>query len=172
MTLASLISNYADYNAWANQTLVAWLSAKPAEVLSAPTQSSFPSLVKTLNHILAVEEFWLSVIEEAPTASSRYGMTEFDPKEVMESLLAHSERFSAYVKGLSEEELSKTIYLKTPWFESDLPRGEYIMHAVNHGTYHRGQLTSMGHQVGLHDAPMSDYNFYNLAKMSMAAPVN
>ncbi|WP_315819131.1 DinB family protein [Paraflavitalea speifideaquila] len=33
---------------------------------------------------------------------------------------------------------------------------------MNHSTYHRGQVVTIGHQVGLKDAPITDYMFYLL----------
>jgi uncharacterized damage-inducible protein DinB len=42
------------------------------------------------------------------------------------------------------------------------PRVELLQHCLNHSTYHRGQIVSIGHQVGLKDAPMTDYMYYVL----------
>jgi uncharacterized damage-inducible protein DinB len=36
------------------------------------------------------------------------------------------------------------------------------MHCMNHSTYHRGQIVTMGRNLGFTDAPMTDYNFYNV----------
>ncbi|MFB6801427.1 DinB family protein [Peribacillus butanolivorans] len=32
---------------------------------------------------------------------------------------------------------------------------------MNHSTYHRGQIITIGRNVGLTDAPMTDFNIYN-----------
>lgn len=41
------------------------------------------------------------------------------------------------------------------------PRFEFILQIVNHSTYHRGQIITIGRNVGLIDAPMTDFNVYN-----------
>ncbi len=162
MSLQRLMTNYAEYNAWANSTLIEWVSGKPAEALTAEVTSSFPSILKTLNHILSVQEYWFSIITETAPSTSRYGATELVAEEVIADLLANSKQVAEYVAGLSAEELGKTILVESPWFGSNLSRYEYIQHMLNHSTYHRGQVTSMGHHIGQHDAPMTDYNFYNV----------
>jgi uncharacterized damage-inducible protein DinB len=36
------------------------------------------------------------------------------------------------------------------------------MQVMNHSTYHRGQIITIGRNLGFTDAPMTDYNFYNI----------
>jgi uncharacterized damage-inducible protein DinB len=43
---------------------------------------------------------------------------------------------------------------------------EYLLRVVNHGTYHRGQIVTMGRNIGTTDASNTDYNFYNIVKSS------
>src|SRR5690242_11895194 len=49
--IAYLMKNYANYNLWANTTLVRWLKSKPAAELEQEVASSFPSIKLTLLHI-------------------------------------------------------------------------------------------------------------------------
>jgi len=81
--------NYAAYNVWANETLVEWLKTKPVEVFTKEIPSSFPSILKTLNHIWAVEEFWHSVISETKLETNRYLQTELDVEEVTSGIIQH-----------------------------------------------------------------------------------
>ena len=32
-----------------------------------------------------------------------------------------------------------------------------ILHVMNHGTYHRGQLVTMGRELGISDPPKTDF---------------
>ena len=61
MSLHKLMTNYADYNSWVNQKYVDWLSTKPDELLHKETPSSFPSIIRTLNHIWSTQEFWWGI---------------------------------------------------------------------------------------------------------------
>jgi uncharacterized damage-inducible protein DinB len=162
MSLQKLMTNYANYNVWANKTLIEWLNTKPTEVFHKEVLSSFPSILKTLNHIWAVEEFWHSVIAETTLETNRYGAAEIELGEVLSGLVERSELLATYVRALSEKDLEKEVFLDTPWVKGTMPRYEFIQHCLNHSTYHRGQITTMGHHADLHDAPMTDYNYYNM----------
>lgn len=163
MSLKHLMINYARYNAWANETLINWLNTKPEERLTEEVPSSFPSIIKTFNHILAVQEFWMAVISETPQESQRYMAQTFDNEEIKSSLIAQSKVMADYIAGLSDDALMTKVYLDTPWVKGTLPRYEFIHHLFNHSTYHRGQVTTIGRNLGLTDAPMTDYNYYNMA---------
>jgi uncharacterized damage-inducible protein DinB len=69
----------------------------------------------------------------------------------------------------SEEELSKSILIESPWFTSHLPRYEYMQQVLTHGVYHRGQVVTMGRNLGFTDAPNTDYNFYNVEMVAATA---
>ncbi|MDQ3112185.1 MAG: DinB family protein [Bacteroidota bacterium] len=163
MSLQKLMTNYAAYNLWANQSLVEWLRTKPAELFKAEVPSSFSSILKTFNHILAVQEFWYSVVNESELKTNRYGATEMQLEEVIADLIAQSNALGAYVNTLSEKELEKKVHLDTPWVKGEMPRYEFLQHVFNHSTYHRGQIITIGRNIGLTDAPMTDYNFFNMA---------
>ena len=154
--------NYAAYNAWANESVVNWLQTKPADLLSQEIPSSYSSLVQTLSHILAVQEFWESIIAETPLTSSRYLTQEFDAAEICATIVTQSHALAAHIATLADEALHKEITLDLPWVQGTLQRYEFIQHVYNHSTYHRGQLTTIGRNLGLTDVPMTDYNFYNM----------
>jgi uncharacterized damage-inducible protein DinB len=164
MSLKKLISNYSNYNVWANETLIGWLKSKPAELWDKEVPSSFSSITQTIVHIWDTERFWYSVLKGLPAPPSfRFNPYTGTPLEAMESLLSQSKEIAAFIDSLSEEELCADSYLDTPWVKGSLPVYEFIQHTITHGTYHRGQLITIGRNVGLTDAPMTDYNFYNMA---------
>jgi uncharacterized damage-inducible protein DinB len=161
ITLASLISEYAVYNLWANKTLVDWLKNKPAELMTCEVSSSFPSLKLTMIHIYNTQKFWLLVLQRDYTTQTE-SLENRDCEDVMNELVEQSLEFSNYVSSLTEQQLQDEVELITPWFESNQPRLEYIHHCMNHSTYHRGQMITIGRNLGFTDAPMTDYNFYLL----------
>jgi uncharacterized damage-inducible protein DinB len=159
-TIVSLMKNYADYNCWANTELVNWLRTKDESLLEKHVLSSFPSIKLTLVHIWQTERYWLSILQrKAPENYSEFtGTTE----EALDLLLEKSAELAEYVQRLSEEEIEETTLIVNPWFQSDFQNLEYIMHACNHSTYHRGQVITIGRNLGFTDAVMTDYNFYNV----------
>jgi uncharacterized damage-inducible protein DinB len=167
LDLTGLIKNYANYNLWANKQLVDWLKTKPVSVMKREVPSSFPSLILTLKHMWKTQLFWLAVLNRTHESLT---YEEFDGTldELFEGFISQSQEFADYVNSLDETALTESSYLKTPWFEADLPRFEFIQHCMNHSTYHRGQLVTIGRNVELTDAPMTDYNFYNIMITSRA----
>lgn len=158
-----MMTNYAEYNLWVNQQFSNWLSTKSDELLHQEVISSFSSIIKTLNHIWATEEYWYSVIAETSEFDKRE-VEELVTSEVLKGLVNRSACLAQLIASLSEEELAKTIKIDNPWFQCELPRYEYLLQVVNHGTYHRGQIVTMGRNIGITDASNTDYNFYNVMK--------
>ncbi|MBO9153797.1 DinB family protein [Chitinophaga sp. GCM10012297] len=155
-----LVQNYADYNLWANERLVNWLRTKPEEVVGREVPSSFPSIQKTLVHIWQTQRYWLSILrkEEAQTYDEYTGTLE----DTYSGILEQSREMAGFIRTLNADAVLGTTLIVSPWFQSDFPNFEYIIHAVTHSTYHRGQITTIGRNLGFTDAPMTDYNFYNV----------
>jgi len=167
MSLQKLMANYAAFNLWANRTVVQWLQTKPADVLDKEVPSGYSSIAKTLVHIWNTEVFWLLVLQEvSPPPIFKEGF-EGTNEEAMNGLLRQSEQFAVYVGSLSEKGLLEMCVLDAPWMSGQLPRYEYIQHCMNHGTYHRGQIITIGRNIGLTDPPMTDYNYYNMVVKSI-----
>ena len=163
MSLKKIMSNYADYNLWVNQQFVNWLSPKSDELLYAEVPSSFSTIMKTLDHIWSTEEYWFSVISET-AATEKKTENELSRDQIFEGLLNASAKLKQFIHSLSEEDLVKEVKITNPWFECELPISEYLIQVINHGTYHRGQIVTMGRNIGITDASNTDYNFYNVVK--------
>ncbi|WP_031527931.1 DinB family protein [Dyadobacter crusticola] len=159
-SLAYLMQNYADYNHWANCTLINWLKRKPRELVDKEVLSSFSTIRETLIHIVETQRYWLSVINP----DGDYSDQEFDGDldETFSFVMAQSQELAEYVETLSAGGLVEETLVVSPWFECNFPKFEYILHCMNHSTYHRGQIVTMGRNLGFTDAPMTDYNFYNV----------
>lgn len=159
-SLTYLMKNYASYNHWANKTMVDWLSTKPAELMTQDVTSSFPTIKQTLIHIYQTQSYWLSVIQKDKDFKphSPNGSTE----EIFQILVSQSEKIVHYIEQMTSEEVQENNLVVNPWFECNYPNFEYIMQCMNHSTYHRGQVVTMGRILGITDAPMTDYNFYNV----------
>ena len=161
--IISLVYDYVLANKWAIETIITWLRTKPADAIEQEIASSFPGIRGTLVHIWDTERFWLSVIKQQPAPES-FRRTGFHGtlEEVFKGIQATSKELADFVTNLSEEELCGTVSFYTPWAEGSKTRFEFIQHCVNHSSYHRGQLVTVGHHVGFHDAPMTDFSFYLL----------
>lgn len=163
MSLKNIMSNYADYNLWVNQQFVNWLSPKSDELLYAEVPSSFSTIMKTLDHIWSTEEYWFSVISETSLLEKKLE-SELSKEEILSGLLNSSKKLADFINSLLEEDFVKKVKIINPWFECELPISDYLLQVINHGTYHRGQIVTMGRNLGITDASNTDYNFYNVVK--------
>lgn len=161
--ITSLVFDYVRANQWAIETIVTWLKDKPADAIEKEVSSSFPGIRGTLVHIWDTERFWLSVITQQPAPPS-FRFTGFDGslEEVFEGIQSTSKELTEFITSLTEEELCAAVHFDTPWAQGTQTRYEFIQHCINHSSYHRGQLVTIGHHVGFHDAPMTDFSFYLL----------
>ncbi|GAA3759981.1 DinB family protein [Flavobacterium ginsengiterrae] len=163
MSLKKIMSNYADYNLWVNQQFVNWLSPKSDELLYAEVPSSFSNIMKTLDHIWSTEAYWFSVISQTPMIEKE-SFEDLSKEEIFAGLLNSSTKLKHLINSITEEDLVQEVKITNPWFECELPIADYLIQVINHGTYHRGQIVTMGRNVGITDASNTDYNFYNVVK--------
>ncbi|MBK6264047.1 DinB family protein [Marivirga sp. S37H4] len=161
----TLISDYANYNYWANKQLADWLMTKPEEKIDQEIPSSFSSIRKTLLHMKDTQEFWLNVLREQQNIENEVSKgfdIEMSVSEVFDSIIDQSGVMASVIENYSEAALTEEVITITPWFESTQPRYELIQHCMNHSTYHRGQIITITRNLGITDAPMTDFNFYLL----------
>jgi uncharacterized damage-inducible protein DinB len=156
---STLIKDFVRYNNWANKCLIDFLRTKPSVQLEQIVPSSFPSIRHTIDHIMQTERFWLSVLTEKPRAAERT-IFQGTLDDLVDTFLETSEELLTYVESLSDAELVEEVVFTSPWVNSTSPRYQFIHHALNHSTYHRGQIITIGRNLGFTDAPMTDYNFF------------
>jgi uncharacterized damage-inducible protein DinB len=163
MSLQKLMTNYAEFNLWANRTMVQWLQTKPEELLDKKVPSSYPSIIGTIVHIWNTEVFWLQVLQVATPPPVFTDGFEGSNEDAMKAFINQSEQFADYIGSLSESDLLEICTLDASWMSGQLPKYEFIQHCLNHSTYHRGQIITIGRNIGITDPPMTDYNYYNMA---------
>ena len=138
-----------DYNAWANHRVMDAVSALTQEQFTKPMGSSFSSIRDTLAHIYGAEWIWLERFQGRSPASLP-GATEFvDLASLRTRWLEHEERLLKFVRGLTQANLDGMLEYKTLKFGVyKNPLWQSLQHLVNHGSYHRGQVTTMLRQLG------------------------
>lgn len=164
MSLKALATKSVQYNNWVVHKYIDWLATKSDEQLNQEVISSFPTILKTLHHIWQTQEFWWSQISESNDFDFEKTSSITDKEGIFNAIKNNSQKLADYVETLSEEDLSKNIKIDNQWFQCDFSRYEYIQHIILHGTYHRGQIVTMGRNAGITDAPMTDFNFWNIYK--------
>lgn len=163
MSLKTLLTNSVEYNTWVTEQLVQWLQTYPEDVLQKECPSSFTSIAKTLKHISDTQLYWSSMIRETPTPAFEYIASSVDVKTEMHNLVNEAKLLEVFVKE-NIEAMHEPYLIESQWFSSNFPKYEYVQHLIIHTTYHRGQIVTIGHNVGVQKAPMLDYNFWNVMR--------
>ncbi|MBD8838656.1 MULTISPECIES: DinB family protein [unclassified Paenibacillus] len=153
-----------NYNAWANQTILNRIKELPSSVLSQEVNSSFPTIAHALSHIYAVDKMWYLVLtgtgmpEALQACMPLNGEIHGSIDEYMQMFADLSAQYSEWLQG--QTNLEQTVLLDNPFAgvrETSL--SEMVFHLVNHGTYHRGNVSTMLRQLG-HASVMNDYSLF------------
>jgi uncharacterized damage-inducible protein DinB len=143
------ISKLFDYNAWANKRTLDSCEALSGDQFTKQIVSSFPSVRDTLAHIWGAEWLWLERFQGiSPSALPAVGL--FGEISALRAHWREDEtRLLNFVRGLTQADLDRVIEYKTLNFGVyKNPLWQSMQHMVNHGTYHRGQITTMLRQLG------------------------
>jgi uncharacterized damage-inducible protein DinB len=166
MSLQKLISNYAAYNQWANERIVSWLQPLDEGLLYQVTPSSYVSIDYTVQHILRAQNFWFNFVVGNDVSQFNWSVREGEVQKILHELNQSSAQMFTRYSAFSETELIEPLQLSMPWAKNTLNRYEYIMHVINHSTYHRGQVITMARAVGIVEGvPNTDYNMFNIQKL-------
>ncbi|MFD0716404.1 DinB family protein [Paenibacillus sp. GCM10027626] len=158
-----------EYHVWANDRLFAHLEQLPKDAFLAEVTSVFPSVSQTFGHMYVFEQLFMSVLAEVPNENifpKIPGWTEeAQGKTVneMRRLFADvAEQFRDLLRRTPDPDKEMTI--EHPQYgRLDTHFSDILRHVVNHGTYHRGNVTAMLRQQGYAGVP-TDYMFYLLER--------
>ena len=146
-----------DYHYWARDRLLDAVAKLTPDQYSERIESSFPSIRETLVHLWAAESVWVARWDgEAPTALPD-GREMTDLRALRDAWLALERRLRGVLARLGEHGVGSPLEYRG--FDGQ-PRKEpfapMLQHVVNHGSYHRGQITMMLRQLGLPPAKQMD----------------
>jgi uncharacterized damage-inducible protein DinB len=138
-----------DYNAWANRRSLEAAASLSNDQFIKPLGSSFPSVRDTLAHICGAEWIW----HERFQGNSPSILPDLSSLNTLQALRAHwseqEAKLLGFVAGLTQTDLDRVMEYKTLKFGIySNPLWQSMQHLVNHGTYHRGQITTLLRQLG------------------------
>ena len=159
-----------DYNAWANRRAMDAAEALTQEQFTKPMGSSFGSVRDTLAHICGAEWIWLERFQgRSPAALPNTGEIE-SVASLREKWSEQEARLLAFVGKLTQEDLDRVMEYKTLKFGVYRnPLWQSMQHVVNHGTYHRGQVTTLLRQLGAQPILTDLMHFYRERAMAVNA---
>jgi uncharacterized damage-inducible protein DinB len=179
MDLDDIQTLYA-YNRWANQRLFSALEKLNDQQLATEIHSSFTSIRETVFHILFAEWLWLKrwqgTSPRAPGPDPNVSSATWKVLSPGGIPTAHELTTVAALKSFRDSiERERQEFLSTlsdatlhaPLNFNDMSGNPYsellvqlLQHVVNHGTYHRGQVTTMLRQAGAETVALDMLYFF------------
>jgi len=167
LALKTIILDYIKYNHWANETLTDWLKSIDVKLLYKEFKSSFPGIDLTLQHMKNAQNFWYAVLSSKSIDSLDEELKINSVEQVIDELKKGSQDLISLVASLNDNELLTMV--SSPAMTKT--RCEFIIHVVNHNSYHRGQIITICRSLNItENIPNTDYDSYlwmrdNILKM-------
>ncbi|MBO1514519.1 DinB family protein [Metabacillus bambusae] len=157
--MIEVIHQYA-YHKWATLKVIHHVGQLPEELYTQKIKSVFPSINDTFKHMVEVDEIWFSRLKGMEIANRQFLKRE-DLLVQYENLLTN---FEDFLKG--EEDFGRIIqYCNSGGEIFKNTVYELVQHVVNHGTYHRGNLSAMLRQINSQTVA-TDYIYFLREKES------
>lgn len=153
-----------EYHVWANERMFRHLDGLPGELWRSRIESVFPAVAEALTHMYQTDYVWFRTMAgdgfdevSAGVARLREESAEDGPAELERRYRELTGQFRAF---LAEADLIELRSYHHPSFGTlRASHSELVTHVVNHGTYHRGNITAMLRQQG-HPGPATDFVYY------------
>ena len=158
---AEILRTHIDYTAWASAKLVAAVATLSPEHLNHDFGTADRSIVRTLAHVFAGDRIWLARLTGGPPPAAGF-ITDADRslEVIQRDWPVLHERWKEWARGLSDKDTKTAITYKdlkgNPWAQ---PTWQIVLHVVNHGTHHRGQVSGFMRALG-HTPPGIDLIYY------------
>ncbi len=156
MTMADLFG-LLDYHYWARDRMMAAAATLSPEQFSRDMGSSFRSVRDTLVHIYGAEWVWHARWRGASPSAFPAAGPLADLPGLRTAWMALEFQVREALHGLGADGAARAVdYLSLGGTPARSTYAEMVQHLVNHGSYHRGQLTTMLRQLGASPADGMD----------------
>jgi len=147
MTFSDL-HNLLDYNYWARDRMLDALDALTAEQFTRPLGGSFGSIRDTAVHMLAAEVVWYRRWNGESPKSLLDPSACPDMPSLRRAWTEHEGKMRAFLATVDEPAVGRVYeYTLVSGASGASPFWQMLQHLINHGTYHRGQVTTLLRQL-------------------------
>jgi uncharacterized damage-inducible protein DinB len=159
--LKELLLAHTGYSAWATGRALEACSSLTEEQLGLDCGASHSSLLQTFRHCHDAERVWLRRLMQEDNDRLPLGSA---PEHSFEFLVRSWpdlwEGYRRWLEAAAEDDLTFKISTILPDESAFLvPRWQIVLHAINHTSFHRGQIVTMLRGVGM-APPNTDLTAY------------
>jgi uncharacterized damage-inducible protein DinB len=155
------ILDHLSYNVWANSRVREMIDGVSEELAFREIQSSFPSIAKTVLHIWDAQTIWHRRMEGVSLSAFPSKDFKGTKQDAIIGLINSSNELLSFIQKRGPE------FLKSQYSYKNLKGDSFndivedtLYHVVNHGTYHRGQITTMLRAAGVTNLLSTDLIVY------------
>ncbi|NUQ27181.1 MAG: DUF664 domain-containing protein [Acidobacteriaceae bacterium] len=139
-----------DYNYWARDRVLDAVGAITPEQFIRPMGNSFGSVRDTIAHICSAERIWITRLKGEKLQAIQKPERFPDVDAARKEWAALEVEIREQLASLGPNAVERTIeYQDLRGNDQADPLWQMLQHMVNHGTYHRGQITTMLRQMGV-----------------------
>jgi uncharacterized damage-inducible protein DinB len=159
-----VLQSHIAYTAWASRMLVEAAGSLSRDELTRDFGTADKSVLGTLVHIFAADRLWLARLTgESPHIFVTDA--DYDLAVLQSDWPALHRRWKAWAGELTGEaagaHVSYTDLSGNPWRQ---PLGQLVLHVVNHGTHHRGQVSGFLRSMGQVPPKLDLVNYYRMGE--------
>ena len=158
------LERHLGYTTWATDQLLKAVSVIPAEQLTRDFHTADRNIIGTIAHVFAADRVWLDRVQGRRR-------TVFIEDRDRDLLVLNGEwprllaGWKEWLAALDEDHIQAPISYHdiqgNPWQSSPW---EIILHIVNHGTHHRGQVSGFLRALGHTPPPLDLIRFYRTSE--------
>ncbi len=165
---AEVLRTHLEYSAWASRRLVDIAAQLSPEELTRDFGTADRSVLDTLVHVFAADRLWLSRLAGGPHPSF---IADRDRSlEVLQNEWPPLYgRWIEWAQGINDEQARAAVkYKDMSGRDWQQPLWQLVLHVVNHGTHHRGQVAGFLRSMGHTPPPIDLVHYYRGLGMSAA----
>jgi uncharacterized damage-inducible protein DinB len=157
---ADTLRLHLDYSAWASQRLMDVVANLAPEEITRDFQTSDGNILHTLSHVFAADRVWLARVQ------GKLRNTFIDENDRHLATLQREwplvyQGWKDWCAPLTDETAqSKVSYRDLKGNAWEQPVWQILLHVVNHGTHHRGQVSGFLRSMGHAPPPLDLIAFY------------
>lgn len=146
-------------NAWANATLYAAMAGLDDHAFAAPRPGFFPSLKETMNHIYAVDLYYIDALEEGGAGRTVYDRDDTTSVAALGQLQSGADiRLARFCSTLTEADLTRRVRTERPNDSQVTERiDRLLLHLFQHQVHHRGQAHVQLNHAGIAPPQLDEF---------------
>jgi uncharacterized damage-inducible protein DinB len=157
---AAALQTHLAYSVWASTRLVTAAAELSPQELTHDFKTADQSVVRTLAHIFAADRVWLGRIRHCPPATF---ITDHDRQlsVLQDEWPGVQAGWMQWAAELTDEAVSADLtYHDLKGRARTQPIYQIILHVVNHGSHHRGQVSGFLRALGRTPPPLDLIVYY------------